>query len=139
VSGSNQVVSSVQSLWITGGYIATWINEVPARLRGKFLIVQDVLPNALTEAADVLLPGAMWAEKDGTWENHQGTLQVFAKAIEPPGYARREGDVYDKLLGGAGKYDAAAIRAKLGEPFAALQLPLPPEKVEEPAMEFAEL
>jgi NADH-quinone oxidoreductase subunit G len=139
VSGSNDLIAPIQALWITGGYIATWINELPARLRGKFLIVQDVLPNALTEAADVLLPAAMWAEKDGTWENHQGTLQVFAKAVEPPGYARREGDVFDKLLGGSGTYDAAAIRAKLGDPFDSLQLPLPPEKVAEPAMEFAEL
>ena len=125
--------------WIVGGYLSTWIEDVPEgdASSDSFLIVQDVLPNALTRRCDVLLPGAMWAEKDGTWENAAGKLQAFDKAIEPPGAARREGDVYLKLLGRAPAYVAAEIRAEMGEEFAHVVVPV--VVAEEPAMEFAEL
>ena len=36
------------------------------------VVVQDILPNALTHTADVVLPRRAWAEKDGTWENFAG-------------------------------------------------------------------
>lgn len=125
--------------WITGGYLSTWATDVPAALRGRFLVAQDVLPNAIVEAADVVLPAAMWCEKDGCWENFQNRLQAFAKSVEPPGYARREGEVLDRLLGGAGVYDAARIRADMGDDFAKVELPANPETAAEPAMEFVEL
>ena len=128
---------SASAGWITGGYLSTWITELPASLRGKFLVVQDVLPNAMTEAADVVLPGAMWAEKDGTWENAGGKLQSFDRAIDPPGLARREGDVYLKLLAREPEYVAADIRPEMGDAFATVVRPVVP--VSEPAFEFAEL
>ena len=125
--------------WIVGGYLSTWITEVAPRdpSADAFVVVQDVLPNALTEQSDVVLPGAMWAEKDGTWENVAGKLQAFEMAIEPPGAARREGDVYLKLLGREPKYVAAQVRAAMGEAFANVVVPVVVD--EEPAMEFAEL
>jgi hypothetical protein len=49
----------------------------------------------------------------------------------------REGDVYYKLLGRAGLYNADVVRAEMGEPFATIKLP--DENVEEPAFEFVEL
>lgn len=123
--------------WVTGGYLSTWLNDVPASLRGKFLVVQDTLPTVLSEAADVVLPGALWAEKDGTWENAAGKLQAFDRAIDPPGLARREGDVYLKLLGREPTYVAAEIRPEMGEAFAPVKPPVMP--LIEPAFEFAEL
>jgi formate dehydrogenase major subunit len=99
--------------------------------------VQDIFPSALTSSADVLLPSAAWAEKDGSWENYQGKIQPFVAAIAPPEGARREGDVYYKLLGRSGFYDAVAVRTEMGAPFAELQLP--DTKATEPAFEFAEL
>ncbi len=128
---------TARAVWIVGGYLSNWINEIPSALKGKFLVVQDVLPNGLTNAADVLLPSAMWAEKDGTWENVQGKLQAFAVAVEPPGYARREGDVYLKLLGREPVYVASDIRAEIGGDFTNVVIPIVAK--EEPAMEFAAL
>ena len=100
-------------------------------------MVQDVLPNKLTEQADVLLPAAGWAEKDGCWENYAGRIQAFVSAVAPPEGARREGDVYYKMLGRQGLYNAEAVRQEMGEPFAAVTVPTEPH--EEPAPQFAEL
>jgi NADH-quinone oxidoreductase subunit G len=54
------------------------------------LIVSDILPNATTAMAHVLLPGCAHAEKRGTFINAQGRVQRFIQAIEPPGDARPE-------------------------------------------------
>ena len=126
---------------IVGGYLSNWSVERPASFASHFTVVQDVLPNAFVQAADVVLPAAMWAEKDGTWENAAGRLQAFDRAIDPPGLARREGDVYLRLLGREPLYSAATIRTEMGEAFAAVTPPAIPatNDVPEPAMEFAEL
>ncbi|HEY8665766.1 MAG TPA: 2Fe-2S iron-sulfur cluster-binding protein [Tepidisphaeraceae bacterium] len=124
--------------WIVGGYGSNWLpKEQPALLKRGFRVVQDVLPSALTDAAEILLPAASFAEKDGTWENFQGKLQHFSAAVPPPEGARREGDVYLSILGRPGLYNAAAIRREMGEPFAAVQIPS--ENAAEPAFEFVEL
>jgi NADH-quinone oxidoreductase subunit G len=99
--------------------------------------VQDILPNKLTDTADVLLPAAAWAEKDGSWENHAGKIQAFSSATPPPQGARREGDVYLNLLGRRDLYNAQDIRHEMGEPFSGVKLPA--AKHAEPAFEFAEL
>jgi anaerobic selenocysteine-containing dehydrogenase len=83
------------------------------------------------------LPSAAWAEKDGCWENYQGKIQPFVAAVPPPEGSRREGDVYYRLLGRSGFYDAAAVRAEMGGPFADVKLP--DSKATEPAFDFAEL
>jgi predicted molibdopterin-dependent oxidoreductase YjgC len=99
--------------------------------------VQDLFASTLSGAADVSLPAAAWAEKDGTWENFAGKLQVFSAAVPPPEGAYREGDVYYKLLGRKGLYAAEDVRQEMGEPFASVQLP--DTKTPEPAFEFVEL
>jgi NADH-quinone oxidoreductase subunit G len=141
VSNGRSEIRNVKAGWVVGGYLTNWVPlDPPEALRrrdGKFLVVQDILPNAATEAADVVLPAAAWAEKDGAWENHAGRLQAFAAAVPPPEGVRREGDVYYALLGRPGVYNAADVRAELGEPFAAVTVPAGDEP--EPAMEFAEL
>ncbi|HYD47861.1 MAG TPA: molybdopterin-dependent oxidoreductase, partial [Terriglobales bacterium] len=48
----------------------------------SFLIVQDVLPSALTERADVVLPSTTFAEKNGTFTNFQGRVQRIHRAIQ---------------------------------------------------------
>lgn len=62
------------------------------------LIVSDILPNATTQEADVLLPGCAHAEKRGTFTNAKGRVQKFMKAIEPPGDARPEWEVLSELV-----------------------------------------
>jgi NADH-quinone oxidoreductase subunit G len=127
--------------WIVGGYLSSWLpkdaKDAPAQFKKGYKVVQDILPSTLTTSADVFLPAATWAEKDGSWENHAGKLQVFAAAVPPPESLWREGDVYLKLHGKPGRYVADAIRQEMGEPFAAAKLP--DHDAPNPAFEFAEL
>jgi nitrate reductase (cytochrome) len=57
-------------------------------LEDKFLIVSDVYPTATTELADLVLPAAMWVEKNGMYGNSERRTQQWFKMVEPPGDAR---------------------------------------------------
>jgi NADH-quinone oxidoreductase subunit G len=132
-------VQKLKAGWIVGGYLSPWLPaDLPALFRaGNYRVVQDILPSALSDGAEVVIPGAAWAEKDGCWENHAGKIQAFAAAIAPPEGAVREGDVYYKLLGRQGLYNAGSVRREMGEPFASVKVPS--RDAEEPAFEFVEL
>jgi nitrate reductase (cytochrome) len=58
------------------------------RIDGKFLIVSDVYPTATTRAADLVLPSAMWVEKNGMFGNSERRTQQWFKMVDPPGEAR---------------------------------------------------
>lgn len=62
------------------------------------LIVTDILPNALTEKADVLIPGVAHLEKKGTFTNVKGRVQRFYPAVSAPGQARPEWETLLALL-----------------------------------------
>ncbi|HEV8232773.1 MAG TPA: 2Fe-2S iron-sulfur cluster-binding protein [Thermoanaerobaculia bacterium] len=63
--------------------------EAVARLRGaKFLVAAARTANALTRAADVVLPAASLAQKEGSFTNVQGRVQRFDRAFLPPPPAR---------------------------------------------------
>ena len=139
VASATDALKKLKGGWIVGGYLSNWLPaEMPALLRaGNYRVVQDILPNALTDIADVLIPGAAWAEKDGCWENHAGRIQAFESAVAPPEGAVREGDIYYRMLGRTGLYNAATVRAEMGEAFAAVKVPA--RDAQEPAFEFVEL
>jgi len=122
--------------WIVGGYLSNWVTDA-LKLPKGFKVVQDIFPSSVADKADILLPAAAWAEKAGCWENFAGKIQPFLAAVPPPEGARREGDIYYKLLGRSGFYIAEDVRREMGEPFAAI--PLPAIGVAEPAPEFVEL
>lgn len=54
----------------------------------KFLIVSDVYPTATTALADLVLPSAMWVEKNGVFGNSERRTQQWFKMVNPPGDAR---------------------------------------------------
>ncbi|MGK0482897.1 MAG: nitrate reductase NapA [Planctomycetota bacterium] len=54
----------------------------------KFLIVSDVYPTATTEHADLVLPSAMWVEKNGMFGNSERRTQQWFRMVQPPGEAR---------------------------------------------------
>jgi nitrate reductase NapA len=58
------------------------------KIDGKFLIVSDVYPTATTQHADLILPSAMWVEKNGVFGNSERRTQQWFKMIDPPGEAR---------------------------------------------------
>lgn len=53
----------------------------------ELLVVQDIFMTETAEIADVVLPVASFAEKDGTFSNTERRVQRVRKAIEPPGEA----------------------------------------------------
>jgi NADH-quinone oxidoreductase subunit G len=58
--------------------------KVAALRRARFLAVAARTENALTRAADVVLPAASLAEKEGTFTNLQGRVQKFERAFLAP-------------------------------------------------------
>jgi formate dehydrogenase alpha subunit len=60
------------------------LNHVRKALESvEFLVVQDIFHTETTRFADVILPGASFAEKDGTFTNGERRVQRVRKAIEP--------------------------------------------------------
>ncbi len=57
------------------------------------MIVQDLFLTETAELADVVLPVASFAEKDGTFSNTERRVQRIRKAIEPPGEAKTDWEV----------------------------------------------
>lgn len=59
----------------------------------EFLVVQDIFMTETAELAHVVLPGACWAEKDGTFANTERKVQRVRKAVEAP-----EGTIPDWMV-----------------------------------------
>ena len=95
----------------------SWV--VAAKRAGAIqtLIVQGVLMTDLAKAADIVLPGASWVEKDASYVNEQGRLQGAARAIAPPGDAHEDWQIFVNVgvaLGAAVNYTSSAdVRAEL--------------------------
>ena len=63
--------------------------HVKEALRGlEFLVVQDIFLTETARLAQVVLPGASFAEKDGSFTNTERRVQRVRKAIDPVGNAR---------------------------------------------------
>lgn len=56
----------------------------------EFVVLQEIFPSETAPYADVLLPGASFAEKRGTFTNTERRIQMVRKAVEPPGEARQD-------------------------------------------------
>lgn len=84
----------------------------------ELLVVQDIFLTETAQLADVVLPAACYAEKDGTFTNTERRIQLLQKAVEPPGEARADWEIICGLAAAAGytgmKYDnTAAIMAEI--------------------------
>jgi len=62
-----------------------------------FLVVQDIFMTATSQLADVVLPAAAWAEKEGSFTNTERRVQWSHKAIEPPGAALSDLEIVCKV------------------------------------------
>ncbi|MCP4778301.1 MAG: molybdopterin-dependent oxidoreductase, partial [Planctomycetaceae bacterium] len=54
----------------------------------EFVVCQEIFHNETTRFADVILPGACFAEKDGVFTNSDRRVQRVRKSVNPPGEAR---------------------------------------------------
>ncbi|MCY1158952.1 MAG: molybdopterin oxidoreductase, partial [Citricoccus sp.] len=113
---------SIRMLWVSGTNPAVSLPEL-ARIRSileqerLFLVVQDLFLSETAQLADVVLPAATWGEKTGTFTNVDRTVHLSEKAVEPPGEARPDLDIfvdYARRLG---------LRDKDGEPLVKWRTP----------------
>ncbi len=78
----------LKGLWIIGYDVAQTdpnlkkVREALSRL--EFLVVQDLFLTETTKFAHLVLPGASFLEKDGTFTNLERRIQRIRKAVEPP-------------------------------------------------------
>ncbi|NYJ05526.1 molybdopterin oxidoreductase family protein [Petropleomorpha daqingensis] len=90
---------SIRFLWIIGTNPAVSLPELH-RIRSilaqerLFVVVQDIFPTETTRFADVVLPAATWGEKTGTFTNADRTVHLSEKAVDPPGQARPDLDIF---------------------------------------------
>lgn len=59
----------------------------------EFLVVQDIFLSETAARADVVLPAASFAEKEGTFSNTERRVQLLKKAVSPPGLARADWEI----------------------------------------------
>lgn len=59
----------------------------------EFLVVQDIFMTETAQLADVVLPAACFAEKDGTFTNTERRVQRVRQAVSPPGQARSDREI----------------------------------------------
>ena len=92
-------LGTINLLWVIGTNPAVSMPEL-ARIRkilaqkSLFLVVQDAFMTETARYADVVLPAALWGEKTGTFTNADRTVHLSEKAVEPPGAARADHDVF---------------------------------------------
>jgi NADH-quinone oxidoreductase subunit G len=68
----------------------SWLVEARRSGALQLLVVQGVLMTKLADAADFVLPGAAFVEKDAIYTNEQGRVQAASRVIAPPGEARED-------------------------------------------------
>jgi NADH-quinone oxidoreductase subunit G len=95
----------------------SWVIAAKRSGRLPLLIVQGVLLTELAKAADVVLPGASWIEKDATYVNQDGRLQASARAMSSPGEAQEDWKILTDVglaLGAAVAYQSSTeVRSEL--------------------------
>lgn len=79
--------------------------HVKKALEKTFLIVQDLFLTETAELADVVLPAASFAEKDGTFSNTERRVQRVRKAVNPPGEAKADWEIIAEIMNRLG-YEA---------------------------------
>ncbi|WP_133852187.1 molybdopterin oxidoreductase family protein [Labedaea rhizosphaerae] len=107
---------TLRLLWVSATNPAVSLPDLP-RIRSilsqerLFLVVQDAFLTETAALADVVLPAALWGEKTGTFTNADRTVHFSGKAVDPPGAARSDLDIF---LDYARRMD---FRDKDGNPF----------------------
>ncbi len=94
----------------------SWV--IAARKSGRLplLVVQGVLLTELAKAADIVLPGASWIEKDATYVNKDGRLQASARAMSSPGEAQDDWKIAHRRRPRARRGDHLSERAPRSAP-----------------------
>lgn len=100
IMGENPIISDPDI-----AHAEDWFREL------EFLTVQDLFLTETARYADVVLPGASFAEKTGTFVNTERRIQLSHRATDPPGEARGDLEILLELtrrLGLATPFTTAA-------------------------------
>ena len=100
----------IRALWIIAtNPIVSFPNlaSLQQALEGlDFLVVQDGYhPTPTSEFAHLMLPAAMWGEKEGTYTNSERRVSKVNRAVAPPGDARSDFDIFLHVAGALGVRD----------------------------------
>ncbi|MCC7387851.1 MAG: (2Fe-2S)-binding protein [Phycisphaerales bacterium] len=98
--------ADIGAIIATGNYRHDWadaktlnaIDRGAGREGGKFVVLIDTHGTALIDHADVVIPGATWAEKAGTFESARKMLQAFEQAVPVIELAKTEGQIALDLI-----------------------------------------
>ncbi|KAK1979241.1 nitrate reductase [Colletotrichum cereale] len=91
--------ASIRMMWISGTNPLVSLPNLP-RVRklltdpGLFVVCQDIFMTETAAIADVVLPAAQWGEKTGCFTNVDRTVHLSHKAVEPPGEARSDLEIF---------------------------------------------
>jgi anaerobic selenocysteine-containing dehydrogenase len=92
------VAGRIKGLWIIGtNPVVSFPNREVLEYgldNLELLVVQDGFETPTTVRADVVLPAAIWGEKDGTYTNSERRVSRVRAAVEPPGEARSDFDIF---------------------------------------------
>ncbi len=93
------LAKSIRGLWIIAtNPLVSFPNQgvlQQALSNLDFLVVQDGYhPTPTTELADLVLPAAIWGEKEGTYTNSERRVSKVNRAVAPPGEARADFDIF---------------------------------------------
>jgi anaerobic selenocysteine-containing dehydrogenase len=100
----------VRALWIIAtNPIVSFPNltALQQALEGlEFLVVQDGYhPTPTSEYAHLVLPAAIWGEKEGTYTNSERRVSKVNTAVAPPGEAKSDFDIFLDVAGALGVRD----------------------------------
>ena len=93
------VSKKIRALWIIGTNPVVSFPNIDVLKHGlsnlDFLVVQDGFhPTPTTELADMVLPAAIWGEKEGTYTNSERRVSKVNAAVNPPGEARSDFQIF---------------------------------------------
>jgi len=95
------ISGNLKAMYIMGGDFALSVPDttraIEALKKLDFLIVQDIFLTETASLADVVLPAASFAEKNGTFTNTERRVQRVRKAINPPGDAKEDSRIIIEL------------------------------------------
>ncbi|GFP33291.1 formate dehydrogenase major subunit, partial [Candidatus Hakubella thermalkaliphila] len=63
----------------------------------EFVVVQDIFLTETAKYADVILPAATFAEKDGSFINTERRVQLIHRAIKPRGQSKPDWEIIQAL------------------------------------------
>ena len=93
------VSKKIRALWIIATNPIVSFPNLDVLKQGletlDFLVVQDGFhPTPSSEFADLVLPAAIWGEKEGTYTNSERRVSKVNRAVDPPGEARSDFDIF---------------------------------------------